>query len=243
MPYRRLPNTDLARIRALETAIENEGIMENGKVVLSYKSVDDAKTFLPNFQRVHQLYLQSFETQVKSSKKYYLHLKNVRLYISHFIQVLNLAVVRNEVKKDAKKLYGLTPGDFGVPDLSSENSLLKWGESIINGEKERINNGGAPIYNPTIAKVSVHYNIFKESYYNQKVLQNNTSKNLAKISLMRDRADEIILELWNQAEETYKTLPTSLRIEKTQQLGVVYYCRPKEKKEIETNKLQKKIDF
>ncbi|MEG2946953.1 MAG: hypothetical protein RR837_09450, partial [Bacteroidales bacterium] len=81
MPYRRLPNTDQARIKALETAIEKDGCRDNGNLVLSYKSVRDAANFLNNFKRLHQLYLQSFEIQVKASKKYQTQLKTVRLYI------------------------------------------------------------------------------------------------------------------------------------------------------------------
>lgn len=33
------------------------------------------------------------------------------------------------------------------------------GTEIIDGENERIRNGGSPIYNPTIAKVQVHFEV------------------------------------------------------------------------------------
>ena len=134
-------------------------------------------------------------------------------------------------------------GDYTVPDLSSEASLLKWGESIINGEDERLRKGGVPIYNPTIAKVKVHYNIFKEAYSIQKDLQNNTAKHMDVMAEMRPKADEIILEIWNQVEDVFKDYPSPLKIEKCKSFGVVYYLRTKEKKAIEAEKLQKKIDF
>lgn len=243
MPYRRLPNTDQARIKALENAIEKDGCRENGNLILSYKSVQDAANFLTNFKRLHQLYQQSFETQVKASKKYQTQLKTVRLYISHFIQVLNMAVIRNEIKKENKKLYGMEISDYTVPDLSTENSILKWGEQIIHGENERLKAGGVPIYNPTIAKVKVHFNIFTEAYYNQKTNQANTTRNQEKVALMREKADELILDIWNQVEEAFKDYPSAEKIYKCQEFGVVYYYRIKEKKAIEAAKLQKKLSF
>ena len=42
-----------------------------------------------------------------------------RLYISHFIQVLNLAVLRDEIKVVHKELYDLPEANV-VPDLLSE---------------------------------------------------------------------------------------------------------------------------
>lgn len=243
MPYRRLPNTDLARIKALETAIEKDGSRDNGKLIISYKAVSDARTFLANFKRVHQFYQQSYDVQVKASKKYQNQVKTARLYISHFIQVLNMAVIRNEIKKENKKLYGLDLQDYTVPDLSTEAGIIKWGEQIIQGENERLRAGGVPIYNPTIAKVNVHFNIFTEAYYTQKNYQANTARNLEKVAELRERADELILDIWNQIEDAFKDYPSVEKIYKCQEFGVVYYYRTKEKQAIEAAKLQKKLSF
>jgi len=97
--------------------------------------------------------------------------KMARLYISHFIQVLNLAVIRNEIRALQKELYGLNVQENALPDLSSETALADWGRKVIEGERKRMGQGGIPIYNPTIAKVKVHYDIFMESYEKQKNLQ------------------------------------------------------------------------
>ena len=243
MPYRRLPNTDQARIRALENAITKDDIRENNQLVISYKSIQEARNFVEVFKRNNKLYAQNFDAQVKSSKKYQSQVKSVRLYISHFIQVLNMSVIRSEIKKENKLLYGLEIDDYTVPDLSSETFLLKWGEAIIKGEEERLKKGGVPVYNPTIAKVKVHYNIFCESYRIQKGLRNNTAKSMDAVAELRPRADEIILEIWNQVEEIYKDYPSSVKIEKCQEFGVVYYYRTKEKRAIEAAKMQKKLSF
>ena len=138
-----------------------------------------------------------------------------------------MCVIRKEIKKEKKKLYGLEANDFAVPELSSETALLKWGDNIIKGENQRIAERGVPIYNPTIAKVNVHYNIFTEAYYNQKVLQNNTNRNLEKVAVMREEADKIILDIWNQIEDCFKDLPADEKLKKCSEYGVVYYYRTK----------------
>ena len=46
---------------------------------------------------------------------------------------------------------------------------------------------------------------------------------------MRDMADKIILEVWNQVEKYYSLLPETERLEKCQEYGLVYYYRKSEK--------------
>jgi len=168
MPYRRLPNTDQARLRALRTVIQKEEKLGFESRFISFKNVIDAKNFLAIFEKQQLHYQQALENQVNANKRYQQIIYNARLYISHFIQVFNLSVIRGDIKKEHKLFYQLDPEVHNVPDLSTENDLLHWGKCIIDGEHERIRNGGLPIYNPAIAKVKVHYEIFKEYKYTQK---------------------------------------------------------------------------
>lgn len=155
----------------------------------------------------------------------------VRLYISHFIQVLNFCVIRKEIKPEMKKLYGLDVNDFTVPDLNTEASLLSWGERIITGEQERLRQGGTPIYNPAIAKVRVHYDLFKDGSIAQKTFQRSTNRTLDAIAQQRNTADSIILDIWNQVEEHYKDLPEAKRRERCEAYGLRYYYRKNEPRE------------
>lgn len=230
MPYRRLPNTDKARILAMQTALPLCQTTSMGKRTLTDKTLNEAKVFLPQFERAHTSYLESLAKQVAASKKYQQQLKTVRLYISHFIQVLNFGVIRNEIKKESKRLYELEPSDFSVPDLGSEKALLTWGERIIKGEQERIKNGGAPIYNPAIAKVSVHYDLFKDSSVTQKTFQKSTNRTLAQLADLREKADTLILDIWNQIEEQFDSYPEEQKREICQTYGLRYYYRRNEKK-------------
>lgn len=227
MPYRRLPNTDQARIKALRTAVEKG---DTYNPIISLKTLSEARTFLSRFEMAQTYYKQCWDNQVNSSKKYQLSVKNARMYISHFIQVLNLAIIRSEIKEEYKDFYSLPKENYSVPDLTNESSILEWGGKIIFGERERLRHGGVPIYNPTIAKVTVHYDIFKEGYELQKNLQNITARSLEKLASMRERADEVILDIWNQVESRFEHLSGEERLDRCREYGVVYYYRTGEKK-------------
>jgi len=229
MPYRRLPNTDQARLRALRTSILEADKQNYGEQVISYKTINEAKTYLNIFEKQLFQYQQTLESQVSANKRYQQIVHNARLYISHFIQVFNLSVIRGDIKKDHKLFYQLDPNVHTVPDLSTEAALLHWGKCIIDGENERLRNGGLPIYNPTIAKVKVHYEVFKEYKSTQKLHQNTTNRNWEDLASLREKGDLIILEIWNQVEAKYKDEKPFTRLKKCQTYGLVYYYRKGEK--------------
>ena len=229
MPYRRLPNTDQARLRALRTAIQQADKQNFGEQVIAYKTIHEAKTYLSIFEKQLNQYHQTLESQVSANKRYQQIVHNARLYISHFIQVFNLSVIRGDIKKEHKLIYQLDPNIHTVPDLSTEAALLQWGKCIIDGENERIRNGGLPIYNPAIAKVKVHYEVFKEYKSTQKQYQNTTNRNWEELVSLREKGDLIILDIWNQIEAKYKDEKPFSRLSKCSSFGLVYYYRKGEK--------------
>jgi len=229
MPYRRLPNTDQARLRALRTAILQADKLNYGDQVVAYKTIHEAKTYLSGFEKQLIQYQQTLESQISANKRYQQIVHNARLYISHFIQVFNLSVIRGDIKKEHKLLYQLDPNVHTVPDLSTEAALIHWGKCIIDGENERLRNGGLAIYNPTIAKVKVHYEVFKEYKSTQKIHQNTTNRNWEELVNLREKGDLIILDIWNQVENKYKDEKPYSRLIKCQAYGLIYYYRKGEK--------------
>jgi hypothetical protein len=230
MPYRRLPNTDRARLHALRTAIQQADKLNYGDQIVAYKTIHEAKTYLSIFEKQLSQYQQTLDTQVSANKRYQQIVHNARLYISHFIQVFNLSVIRGDIKKEHKIFYQLDPNVHTVPDLSTEAALLNWGKCVIDGENERLRNGGLPIYNPTIAKVKVHYEIFKEYKSTQKIYQSTTNRNWEELVSLREKGDMIILDIWNQVESKYKDEKPFSRLLKCQDYGLIYYYRKNEKK-------------
>jgi hypothetical protein len=231
MPYRRLPNTDAARIKALKAAIDKSNNMDYNDVVVSMNTLYKAKNIVSKFEKMYKANQQTFEIQIKANKFFQEQIKNARLYISHFVQVLYLAVIRNEIKPDYLILYGLENSEMLLPDISTNELLLEWGKKIILGEEKRIAGGGVPIYNPTIAKVKAMYSIFKDGYTTQQIHQKATNRTQAEVVSYRAEVDEIILALWNQVEAANIDLPPKQKIDENKEYGVVYYYRKGEKVE------------
>lgn len=243
MPYRRLPNTDLSRIYSLEMATKMEGFRDRGELVLSYRTTQDALQFLIRFRRAQNKYAQCHMMHNRSSKTYRQELAMARMYVSHFAQVLCFAVQRGELKKEILPAYGINPDTYALPDLSNEAAIIKCGGKLIKAEEDRTRSGGIPIYNPTIAKVKVHWNIFQEHFVEHDQIRNNAANALEEVTQMRPQADDLILDIWNQVEKFYQDLPQDEKIAKCKKFGLIYYFRSSEKKRKQAAEQQNHIDF
>ena len=230
MPYRRLPNTDLARLHALQNALQRAQSADYTEQVISYKLQSETQRFLATFENVVLQSKDTYKSSVNANKQYRHIVQNARMYISHFIQVLNLAVIRGEIKKEQKLLYGLDPHQHIVPDLTTDEFILEWGKKIIEGEQKRMANGGFPIYNPAINKVKVHYDIFCEHHRQHTFHQQNSERVHGDLEPLRAQADELILRIWNIVEEYFKNELPYARLMKCQMYGVIYYYRKGERK-------------
>jgi hypothetical protein len=233
MPYRRLPNTDVARLRALKIAYLKGKELPPFKLAFSQASFTKVQAFMPMFEHTLLLHKNAFTNQVNKSRDYTNALKKAKLYISHFIQVLNMSIIRGELPSSVKKFYDLEEEDYKVPSLNTEQDVIKWGEIIIKGEAERIRTGMAPVTNPTIAIVRVRYENFMESYNFQKTLQKTNNRTLGELSKMRKEADELITKIWNEVEATFNESSDDEKRERSKEYGLVYVYRKNELKEFQ----------
>jgi len=228
MPYRRLPNTDASRLKALKKALEKG--KELTPMDLAYKqgTFQRARSFLPKWEKAIAEHKTTYDIQIKNNKEYLKKLKKAKLYISHFIQVVNMAILRGELQPSVRLFYNIEEDNSRLPNLNTETEVVDWGKYLIDGETKRKMSGYTPITNPTIAVVKVHYDNFLEAYKFQKMLQKNHARALNNLSELRSEADDIILNVWNEVEETYNDLPDDLKREKAQDYGLVYVFRKNE---------------
>ena len=178
-----------------------------------------------SFENQVAQYHANFDSKVTANKQYRHRVRNARMYISHFIQVLNLAVIRGEIKRAQKELYKLDPKSNALPDLSTEEGLMEWGQNIIDGENKRTAAGGFAIYNPAINKVKVHYEMFKEEYTSHMLHNKTHTRVFEDTETLRKQADEIILNIWDQIEAFYKDELPYAKLQKCQAYGMIYYYR------------------
>jgi hypothetical protein len=242
MPYRRLPNTDAARIRAMRIALEKGRDVPPCNMAYPPKIIVQLQRFLPQFENMISLQRQSFASQNAKSKDYFEIVRKARLYLTHFIKVMNMAVCRGDLPAETRAFYGLATNESTIPSLNNENELISWGKRIIEGEEYRIRKGGSPITNPTIAVVKVRYQKFLEAWNFQKTLVKRTLEYTEKNSQMRKEADELIALIWNEVENSHSSLPEERRMAESENYGIVYFYRKNElNKSIATTDAQSSI--
>ncbi len=228
MPYRRLPNTDKARIRVMKKALNKSNGLHPNQLAFSQKNLVLLRTILPRFEQaiIHQR--QAYMTQVKENKKYVEHQKAAQLYLSHFIQVLNFTIIRNELSEKVLNLYTLDKIGNKLPNLNTEKSLLEWGKKVIFGETTRIHQGGIPISNPKISMVNVKFTTFRDSFFYQKKLQETTLRTQNKVANMRQDCDKLIQIMWNEIEQ-FHALKDGNKRQLSEEYGITYVYRKHEK--------------
>lgn len=229
MPYRRLPNTDASRLRALKAVIDNDEIYTVRNRFIEWETINRAHQVYERLLTAVDQYRVNFSAQRRGTGKGDKLQRNAMMYVSHFLQVLLMSVERGEIKRSFLPLYGIDEDTKTLPNLKSIEGLFKCGDAVIKGEKARMKAGGRPIYNPTIGMVSTHLDIFRQSYEQQKRLRERTNEALKPLRELRPEVDAVLLELWNQIEAKYKDLPVEERIAECKKLGVVYYNRKNEK--------------
>jgi hypothetical protein len=228
MPYRRLPNTDRSRVRAMKKAFDKGKELPTNKLAYSAKTLIRLEKFLPQFEHsVHQ-HRDSITSRNRKNRVYNDTVKKARIYLTHFIKVMNMAIFRGELPAETRAFYGLATDNAAVPLMNTETELLNWGRRIIEGEEYRIRKSGSPITNPTIAVVKVRFGSFLDALNNQNILTQKTQDFGQKIVRLREEADEIILQIWNDVEKAFSVSPEEQRKELCESYGLVYFYRKNE---------------
>jgi hypothetical protein len=225
MPYRRLPNTDTARIKTMKIALEKGKELPPHKLAFSSKTVVKLEKFLPQFEHSISLYHQSLTSQNKKSKDYNEVLRKARVYLTHFIRVMNMAIYRGDLPAETRAYYGLATNESTVPSINTENELLSWGRRTIEGEEFRIRKGGSPITNPTIAVVKVRFENLIEALTYHNTLSRKTLDYVEKNNNLRKEADALILQIWNEVENAHNSLPEDMKKLQNENYGLIYFYR------------------
>ena len=228
MPYRRLPNTDSSRMKSLKSAYEKGKDLPPFKLAFSANSFRKMQMLLPQFENAISEHKNSLNLQAVKNKEYQKRLKKVKLYISHFIQVVNLAISRGDLTPETRNYFAMGDDEKKVPSLTSEEDVVWWGEQLIKGEQHRRNKGKNPITNPTIAIVKVHFDKFMEYHNYQKSLKDRSQRAQVNLNERRAQVDGVIQQIWNEVENTYGDLPEEMRREKAGEYGLTYVFRKNE---------------
>ena len=228
MPYRRLPNTDSARLKSLKSAHEKGKDLPPFKLAFTGSSYRKIQSVLPGFENAIHEHRNALNLQADKNKEYQKRLKKARLYISHFIQVVNMAISRGDLVPDTRNYFGLEEEEKKVPSLNTEEEVISWGQRLIDGERKRRVKGMSPVTNPTIAVLMVHFDKFMEYHNYQKSLKSRSQRAQEQLNEKRSQVDGVIQQIWNEVEDTFNDLPEEMKREKSSDYGLVYVFRKNE---------------
>lgn len=228
MPYRRLPNTDAARHKALAIANKLGREIPPFKLAFTQSTFQRVQSFLPSFEKALHEAKDAYTSQVKRNKDYLRIQKRAKLYISHFIQVVNMAMMRGDLAEADRSLFGMSETFQKLPPLTTESDIITWGEKLIHGEELRKGKGLSPVTNPTIAVVRVRYEQFLDAYKAQKTLQKSYQRSQEQLVSLRNAADTIIVNVWNEVEKTFNDLPDEQKRKMCEEFGITYVFRKNE---------------
>jgi hypothetical protein len=228
MPYRRLPNTDSARLKAFHAALEKGADLPPFKLAFSQGTLAKIQSLLPQYNQALYEHRNYYDQLLEKSRDYQKYLRKARLYISHFIQVVNMAIQRGELPSNTRSYFNMDKDEKKLPLLQTDQDVIDWGKKIIEGEKVRRMEGLTAITNPTIAVVKVHCDKFDEVHNNHIILKKRHQKAQDNLIEKRDVADQLIQQLWNEVENTFRELPEDLKRKKSSEYGVVYVYRKNE---------------
>lgn len=216
---------------------------EAGRLACSRQTLYDLQNIKTSFE--NDLKHHELDLNIESDKGagYRACADKARLYVFHFIQILYMSIERGELKEEVLGLYGLQDLKMKMPPLQYEKELLDWGWKIVEGEQKRMQKGGSPLYNPSIALVKVQMENFRDAAVFQYNLRKNSLRSYEKMQKTRQITNDFISRMWTEIEENITGDSAKHRRQKAQEYGVVYVFRRNEKKKLRSEDLQVDLLF
>jgi hypothetical protein len=126
--------------------------------------------------------------------------KMARTWASHYYQALNNGIEREEIPASHRAFYGLDVNSNAVPDMSTEDKLLFWGNKVAVGEAARIAAGGPPITFPAAATVTAKVADYNTKLTAQTVLADATDAAQEALEALNPEADAVIKKYLDEVE-------------------------------------------
>lgn len=225
MPFRRLPSTDNQRLQAIEAAAAKAASVDPGNLAFSSESKISLDALLPQFRSELQERGNALGDQVAATGALTAQQNKLRMFASHFLQTLNLAIERQVLLPSDRPFYQLTASNATLPKMVREADLLMWTQRIIDGEAARVAAGGTPIPFPTADEVAAERAAYISLQADQSAKKDALDSEQEDVEAMRDSIDELILDIWDEVEFAFRReAPSSLRAN-AREYGVFYATR------------------
>ncbi len=231
MPYRRLPTTDVQRTNALTTAKETADTTDPAEWAISPETKTRIDTILPLWKKEVAERGEALSGQLEASSEEDAAQTFCALNCVHFIQVFNLGITRGVYKESDRAFYGIDGNDANVPRITTEADTTRWAEAIITGDAKRITAGGAAMANPSVTDVETALEDWTAKHTAQGGKKRKYDKEQEDVEGMRPEVDDLIVDIWDEVEFTYRKDDAPSKRRKSREWGVFYATTPGEEPE------------
>lgn len=225
MPTIRRPKTDNQRLQALESAKLKSDVTPPGSLAFSPAVLATLLAFLPNFrqqmlERGVALSAQSGSTSLADTAK-----ERLKKFISHFFQVFNLGIDRGTYTADQRPHYLLDANQEELPQMDTEQQIQMWGNRVVDGEATRTAAGFPAMSNPTSGDVQAELTLYTTRQGDQSVKKEAYDNEQEDVEELRTDADDLIADIWDEVEFTFRKETPSSKRRKAREYGLVYVPR------------------
>ena len=161
MPFRRLPDTDATRGKALDAALKKSTATHESAHLISAGTAAALQTFCPQWQKETTDRADALGRQTAATSALDAAGQRLRTCASHFFQVFQLGVARGIYSPSGRAVFELSVNEETIPNLTTEADLLQWTDRIVKGDPRRVANFSELVMaNPSAADVAAALTIY-----------------------------------------------------------------------------------
>ena len=219
---RRLPQSNPSRQTALRVAHTKANSNAVNAAILHPTTLARLNAAFPAYKGGMDAILTFEVTMQQSTADKNTAQGDCKIYTSHFLQTVMMAVERKEFNASVLAAYGLAVSNPKVPSLVSEQDVVNATENTITGENARVLAGGLPLPMPTLMQVQARLAAFN----NGLTIQSNNDDQLDNLQEavedQNEEADGVIRKVWDEIEAFYNEETIESKRHNARQWGVVY---------------------
>lgn len=231
MPFRRLPDSDNTRTNALQNAWDKAEATDPANWAIDAATKTRIDTALPLWKQEVAERGEALSGQLEASKEEDEAQAFCALTSTHFIQVFNLGITRGVYKESDRAFYGIDGNDSNTPRITTEADTTRWANAIITGDANRITAGGTAMSNPAVSDVVTALENWTIKHSTQSGKKDEYDKEQEDVEGMRPEVDDLIVDIWDEVEFTYRKDDAPSKRRKSREWGVFYATRPGEEPE------------
>lgn len=230
MPFRRLPDSDATRIAAFEALLRQAALVPAAERPYPVALHAQLETFAPQFRTEAQEAGTALSEQSAATSQATLDFLALQTVVSHYFQVLNLAIARGVIPRDARAHYQLDVSSAALPDLITQADVTLWAGRIATGETARLaaDPAAVPMALPSAAEVAAAATAYATSAGEQSTAKGTYDLEQEQVAALRPDADKLIRDLWDHIEFAYREDPGPSKRRKARLWGITYVTRPGE---------------